>query len=241
MPSIARAILLAVQAASFLALTGISPATTTALASPLQGSPIGHSANSPSSLLAVRVVSKHADTELVARTPTLLPAVSARHSTNNSEPLQKLSDYRNHMRDNADTMRNLAAHARGRSLHPDDAGVQQQCASTLNSYAENFHGFQTIYLTLDKGLACYDPSSNLQTILKDVVNYHKDILAAAADLVASIPGLGPLLSPIVDAIKCLVDELLDYTEVVLDCLLNATKALLIELLPGLSGLLDAIL
>ncbi|KAJ7900361.1 hypothetical protein B0H14DRAFT_3767097 [Mycena olivaceomarginata] len=101
MSSIARAILVAVHAASFLALTSISPATT-ALASPLQASsPV----NSSSSLLAARVVSKHTNTELVARIPISSPAalplqqrVSSANSTyhNSVSPVTKSKAMQSH-------------------------------------------------------------------------------------------------------------------------------------------------
>ncbi|KAF7347823.1 hypothetical protein MVEN_01539800 [Mycena venus] len=244
MPSIARAILLAVQATSFLALAGISPKTTMALASPLSGPSSAAPANSPSSLLAARVVSKYTDTELVARIPILSPTVSAplqqrASSANHTQLIKKLQASHDKMKGNAATMKSLVARTRTRSFDADNSAFKQECASTLKAYKTNFEDFQSIFILIagtDKGLACYDPTNDLQTILKGVVNFHKTILSCTVTIIYAIPGLGPILGPIVYDIKCLVDALLDATEVLTDCLLNATGALLRAL--GLGPVLD---
>ncbi|KAF7339462.1 hypothetical protein MSAN_02160500 [Mycena sanguinolenta] len=261
MPSIARTLLLAVYAVSFLALTGISPATTTALASPLVASLPAVSANSPRSLLAARVVSKHTDAELVARMPTS-PAVSTtrqpKSTTNTTHTVKQLDAVYGKMQGNAAAMKSLATQARARaksgaharSAPAEDDAFQQQCVSELDDYRTNLDAFQQLLvllglnavcgcpLTLDEGLACYDPQNDVDKILKGVVNVHKCILENTAILVNSNPLLKALLGPIVDALKCLVDEILDAVENLVDCILRITTKVLV--LAGLQGLLQAL-
>ncbi|KAJ6519831.1 hypothetical protein C8R45DRAFT_37663 [Mycena sanguinolenta] len=261
MPSIARTILLAVYAVSFLALTGISPATTTALASPLVASSPAVSANSPRSLLTVRVVSKHADADLVARIPTS-PTVATtqppKSTTNTTQVVKQLGALHNKMQANAVAMKSLAKQARtrassgarARSVPAEDDAFQQQCTSELDDYRTNLDAFQQLLvllglnavcgcpLALDKGLACYDPENDVDTLLKGTVNLNKEILGATADLIDSNPLLKALLGPIVDALKCLLDEVLDAVENLADCILTITTKVLI--LAGLQGLLQAL-
>ncbi|KAJ7181672.1 hypothetical protein C8R43DRAFT_1101443 [Mycena crocata] len=232
MPSIARAILLAVHASSFLALTGLAPATLNALASPLPGS---SPATSPSSLFAARVLSKHGDAELA---PAVSPAVSSplqpRRST--SEPIQSLRQYSSGAQADAAKMRKLRA--RALAGEPADAAFQQQCADVLRSYQTNFVGCQRnmVLLGQDKGLACYDKADDIETLIKNLINAHKDILESVSVLVDNLPILGPILGPIVYQIKCIVDEILDLTENITDCILNLLAPLLTAL--GLSAVTD---
>ncbi|KAJ7900360.1 hypothetical protein B0H14DRAFT_3852781 [Mycena olivaceomarginata] len=251
MPSIARVLFVA----SFLALTGFSPTTTTALASPLQASsPLIH-ANSPSSLVAARVVGKHTDIELVARLPISSPTVSALQqrgsSTNSTYLVHQLQVHHDKMKLNADKMHKYAAQKRARSV--DDAAFQAGCTTELTDFHNNFGGFYNILCLLNeiavccpnigvgKGRDCYDDSSVTEQLLKDVVDYTKVTLTATRTLVAGIPVLGPLLDPIVEDIKCIVDYLLDLTEDLVDCLINITNELLRPLLASLSPLLTSLL
>ncbi|KAJ6509548.1 hypothetical protein C8R47DRAFT_1099111 [Mycena vitilis] len=245
MPSIARAILLAVQAASFLALTGTSPATITALASPLLGNTSASPAKSPSSLLAARYFSKRTDAELVPRASTThLPAVSAppqqSRPANSSASFQQLSRSRDGMEADARNMRRFADHAkqaRARSTQHQAPDLHQQTASCLRSYQSHLQDFQSALSGLDKGEACLDRNDPYEELLKDVVNAHKQLLEATVDIVAAIPGLGPVLGPILYDIKCAVIELLDVVENLVDCLVNITLQLLNQLLPALTPLL----
>lgn len=153
MSSIARAIFVAVHAASFLALTSISPATTT-LASPLQAS---SPANSSSSLLAARVVSKHPDTGLVACIPTsslaALPLQQRVSSANST--YHKLSVSRDKIQGNAKAMsmslslllspvlttissEELAHQAQSRARSFDD-DIVQKADSEMQAYKNNLH------------------------------------------------------------------------------------------------------
>lgn len=47
----------------------------------------------------------------------------------------------------------------------------------------------------DKGLANYDRSNDLETLLKHIVNLNKDTLSSVTDIVYEIPILGPILGP----------------------------------------------
>ncbi|KAJ7092740.1 hypothetical protein C8R44DRAFT_750239 [Mycena epipterygia] len=237
MPSIARAILLALHASTLLALTGLSPATINALASPLPGSSLAVPANSPSSLLAARVISKHTDAGLTARAHAIAPAASIplqqRQSSAASEQLREVSKS---ARANADTMKALRAQAS--SVQPGDREFQQKCATALTSYKTTFARYQSALedLSTGAGLTCYDRADDVETLIKAIINYHKEILACTTDLVNALPLLGPILGPIVYDIKCLVEELLDATEVLTDCILNLIAPLLQAL--GLSAVTD---
>lgn len=50
-------------------------------------------------------------------------------------------------------------------------------------------------LGADKGLANYDRSNTLETILKDVVNLDKDVLSSITVLVYNLPIVGKTLGP----------------------------------------------
>lgn len=58
-------------------------------------------------------------------------------------------------------------------------------------------GFQTALAKAasDKGLANYDRSNGFETLLKDIINLHKNVLTAVSVAVYNIPFLGPLLGP----------------------------------------------
>ncbi|KAJ7103520.1 hypothetical protein B0H15DRAFT_217330 [Mycena belliarum] len=240
MPSVTRAILLAVRASSFLALTGLYPTTLNALASPLpmpfHASPIA----SPISLLAARVVSKHTDSEFAIRALSIPPTVPApsplqqRQSTDAAvERFRTSSVKAGH---DAETLGRLAAEAR--SGHPGDVEFQQQCTSALSSYRTNFASLQSnlFEITSDKGLAYYDHLDDVETLLKNVVNFHKNVLSDVTALIYQLPILGPILGPIVYDIKCLVDEILNAAEDLTDFVLNLLAPLLQAL--GLSAVTD---
>ncbi|KAK7064223.1 hypothetical protein R3P38DRAFT_2823121 [Favolaschia claudopus] len=243
MPSVACTILLAIQAASFLALGGFSPASTVALASPVS-SPFP--ANSPTSLLGARV-NRRADAKLLSRLSNVSPAASRppQHgsSANTTQLVEKLRASHDKLQANAATMKKLASRSHPRSNYGDNTAFQQECVSGMNAYKTNFGEFQGTLIILgglDKGLACYDHLDDVETLVKDVVNLHKDTLSYANNLVESIPLLAGLLEPALYEIKCLVDELLDATENFVDCVLNITINFLVTLLPALQPLLQAL-
>ena len=94
-------------------------------------------------------------------------------------------------------------------------------------------------LAADKGLANYDQTDSLETMIKDIVNANKDGLTAINVMVNNIPGLGPILGPskcfmscficsiadiileiVVYDLKCLIDDILNALENITDGLIN---------------------
>ncbi|KAJ7169891.1 hypothetical protein C8R46DRAFT_1265700 [Mycena filopes] len=206
MPSIARAIFLAVHAASFLALTGLSPATTNALASPLSRA---FPANSPSSLLA-RVVTKHTDADFVARAPATTPAARNQSA---SEYTARMGVLHDKMGRNAANMKRYAAQAKSkRTRDANELAYQQLCTTEVTHYNKNFADFRGLLVLIpdDAGLLCYDRDDSLETYLKDIVNYKQN---------HALPILGPLLAPLMYALKCTTEDILDVVENFTDCLL----------------------
>ncbi|TDL28446.1 hypothetical protein BD410DRAFT_780955 [Rickenella mellea] len=130
---------------------------------------------------------------------------------------------------NSQTLNNMAA--KSASVSNNDVAFQQQSAyqiSSLHAAMLSVHGLFTD-LAAQKGLANYDKSNQLETLLKEIVNANKDAMSSVYILVYNIPGLGPILGPIVYDIKCIVDDILDTTE-------NATDAILNGLSPALQAL-----
>lgn len=72
-----------------------------------------------------------------------------------------------------------------------------QSANEVTAFHSNLLGFETVLQELgaDKGLANYDRSDDLETLLKDLVNANKYLLSDIDDLVYDIPGLGSTLGP----------------------------------------------
>lgn len=104
-------------------------------------------------------------------------------------------------------------------------------------------------LSRDKGLANYDRNSDMETFLKNMVNLNKDALNYISELTDSLPILGPLLGPgksstqlaplvthcihsAVYDIKCMLDDILDFTENLTDGLLNDLRPLLQGVITG---------
>lgn len=115
-------------------------------------------------------------------------------------------------------------------------------------------GFQAAFAKAsgsDKGLANYVPQNDIETLLKKVVNLHKDVLSATYEAVKNLPILGPILGPsesnaliyldailtlfleVVYDVKCLVDELLDAIEDLSDAIVNVLQPSLQSLFPSL--------
>ena len=77
------------------------------------------------------------------------------------------------------------------------ADFNAQSASELNAFHTDLLGFQGLLSDMgqDKGLANYDSSNSLETLLKDMVNSVKYMLNDVDDLVYQLPGVGPTLGP----------------------------------------------
>lgn len=58
-------------------------------------------------------------------------------------------------------------------------------------------GFQTALAQAgsDKGLAEYDRTNGLETLLKNTVDLNKNALSAVNAVIYNVPGLGPTLGP----------------------------------------------
>lgn len=72
-----------------------------------------------------------------------------------------------------------------------------QSANEVTAFHSNLLGFQSVLQELgaDKGLANYDRTNDLETLLKDLVNANKYLLKDIDDIVYDIPGLGSTLGP----------------------------------------------
>ena len=136
------------------------------------------------------------------------------------------------------------------NVKDDDLDFQRDFASQLSGFSTNMLGFQTALAQAgsDKGLANYDRTNSLETLLKDTVNLNKNALTAVDVVVYNIPVLGPILGPsasqcplwprelkppfiaVVYDIKCLIDGILDAIENFTDATLNALKPLFKALL-----------
>ncbi|KAI0271354.1 hypothetical protein BC834DRAFT_437858 [Gloeopeniophorella convolvens] len=131
---------------------------------------------------------------------------------------------------------NLQTYSSQASASRQDGAFEQDCASELTAFYTNSRGFQTTLAQLgaDKGLAFYNHEDTLETLLKDIVNAHKNVLSSVTELTYSVPVLGPILGPIVYDIKCILDEILDATENLTDAIINACQPTL-KLLIGEYG------
>ncbi|KAI0348015.1 hypothetical protein BDW22DRAFT_1385036 [Trametopsis cervina] len=108
------------------------------------------------------------------------------------------------------------------------ADFDTQSADEVSAFSSNLNGFQDILaqLAADKGLANYDRSDDLETLLKDLVNAVKYLLSDVTQMVYELPAVGGTLGPIVYDIKCLLDETLDAVENLTDGIINAIEPLL---------------
>ena len=113
-------------------------------------------------------------------------------------------------------------------------------------------GFQTALAKTgsDKGLANYDDTNDLETLLKNTVDLNKNVLDAVDVAVYKFPVLGPILGPsasqcplrptgrmlklpfiaVVYNIKCLIDGILDVVEDFTDATINELQPILQDLL-----------
>jgi len=101
----------------------------------------------------------------------------------------------------------------------------------------------------------YDNKDSIETLLKDTINFHKDVLSCFTDLVYVMPDLGPILGPsmsfssqenfsplftepcpAVYEVKCILDEILDLTENLADAIINALKCLISEYNKAICGI-----
>ncbi|KAF7306936.1 hypothetical protein MIND_00486300 [Mycena indigotica] len=226
MPSFARSLLFALYATALLALTGFSPAST-ALASPLRGSTTV--TNSSNSNLAVRVATKPKNAQLAASSS----------SPKSNEVEQRIRGYADTAKQHATTLKQLAKQSKTHARRAADLAFQQQCVESATGFRDNYSEFKE-YVSGMRGAGnqCYDETNGLEQALHDIVNANKDALRSIYVMVDNIPGLGPVLGPIVYEIKCIIDDILNLTRVTVDCLVNYVVDLLDQL--GLGGVLESL-
>jgi hypothetical protein len=75
--------------------------------------------------------------------------------------------------------------------------MQRRIVTEARGYQSNFLELQSLLdqLGSDKGLANYDDTNDLETLLKNIVNLNKCLLTEVYDLINDIPVLGPVLGP----------------------------------------------
>jgi len=227
MPSVIHTILLALHATAF---TALSQTAIYAVASPLptQYPPLVLSPGNASRSLppSMRIV----------RHPTSLSVASTSHAGNaEGDPYSQFVDYYQAARENSRNIKKLAAQSA--SVKANDREFQKRYVAQLNSFHTNVLGQQAALSALSaekrkpgNGLANYDSSNNVETLIKDTINVNKDTLKAVSVLVNNLPIVGPILGPIVYDMKCFLDDILNFCEDFLDATINDTQPLLRALL-----------
>ena len=94
-------------------------------------------------------------------------------------------------------LRTASLAANSANVQDDDLDFQQDFTSQLNDFSTNMLGFQTALAQTgsDKGLLDYDKENDVEKLLKDTVDFNKNVLSAAVVTVDNIPVLGPILGP----------------------------------------------
>ncbi|KAH9849764.1 hypothetical protein C2E23DRAFT_348430 [Lenzites betulinus] len=214
MPAFSRAVFLALQAAALVSLVGhpLSLAPSFALAAPvplpmpLMPHLADYAAQPPARSSAASVPSSESistvrrqDVAVVSHTmSTSSPAVAheARGDTDTNilNNINLLGTMYSQMNDHSRVLNDLASRA---STEGNSEEFRQDSVSQVTAYKTSLTSFTSILAALgaDKGLANYDRSNELETMLKDIVNANKDAMSALYELVNSLPTLGPLLGP----------------------------------------------
>ncbi|KIY52743.1 hypothetical protein FISHEDRAFT_69557 [Fistulina hepatica ATCC 64428] len=251
MPSLCS-LLLVVQTAALVALTGLVPHIL------VDGSPL------PGPFPVYRLADyslQHANETLISGTrrdyepsvPAPSPAASMRIKHTQEAPSGRpslltrdkngfvrrqdwydtLSNHYDSATSSAATLKTLASQSSSASA--EDKAFQQQCQDALTDYSLGLGGIQAVLQQLGagKGEEYEDRTNDLETLLKNTVNMNKDILNDTTKIVTNIPVLGPLLAPILFVIKCDLELLLDAVENLTDQIINALNPILRPLLPAL--------
>lgn len=82
-------------------------------------------------------------------------------------------------------------------LSDDSPGFEETLTNGLRLYHSNLLCISSKldYFGREKGLEYYDRNSDIETLIKELVNVHKDTLSYLSDLVDRIPGIGPVVGP----------------------------------------------
>ncbi|ETW87217.1 hypothetical protein HETIRDRAFT_166754 [Heterobasidion irregulare TC 32-1] len=141
--------------------------------------------------------------------------------------ISSLSGYYVNAKDHAANIKSCSAEAK--TAKGSGSEFSDKCTSQVKDFQSNISGFQNTLAVLgnsQKGLANYDRSDELETLLKNLVNLNKEVLKDIDILVYSLPILGPVLGPIVYEVKCILIDILDVLENLTDAVLNAIRPLL---------------
>ncbi|KAI5124680.1 hypothetical protein M0805_004288 [Coniferiporia weirii] len=154
---------------------------------------------------------------------------SRRDGADVNTKIAALSNSRDIIVQNSKNLQDLAAQSASGSV---SGQFQQDAASKLTDFQTSMQDFSGLFgqLSADDGLANYDNTDQVETLLKDVINAHKAVLESVYQLVQNIPVLGPILGPIVYELKCIIDGVLDVVQNLTDGLLNTLAPLLLGLL-----------
>ncbi|KZP31335.1 hypothetical protein FIBSPDRAFT_849827 [Athelia psychrophila] len=255
MPSINRSLFVAVQAAALCAFLIASPAPVAAMASPmpmplplassdmntLYHKPavkdITHKSTRVKHTAPIASVARRNLAVIIAKRASIAASKSRRAasgSDTDDADYTKMQGLYNQASTHAQNLKSLAAQS---SSVPDSStgNFHQQAAAELTGFHSNVLGLQDILSQLgaDKGLANYDRTDDLETLLKNTVNLNKNALSSVDTIVYNLPIVGKTLGPIVYDIKCVVDDVLNFVENTADGLLNGLQPLLQPLLGGL--------
>ncbi|KIK71013.1 hypothetical protein GYMLUDRAFT_33119 [Collybiopsis luxurians FD-317 M1] len=207
------------QAAAFLALVSLTPPGLV-FATPF-------SAMDLKNHTSFREADPHSKTfQSTSNSNSSHPRVLLPSSTRSVEPRQELGAILGRLSSGAGDLKTCSESC----LHAPDS-QQWQSTSTVSSFYSDLLDVQG---SLQKGEAFYDKNNNLETILRDLINYTKQLLNSVHALVQCDWLLGVPLGPLVWEIKCIIDWLLDFCENASDASLNALVPLLNEIL-GLCG------
>ncbi|KAJ3819231.1 hypothetical protein F5880DRAFT_1616653 [Lentinula raphanica] len=225
MLSIAR-IIVAFQAAAYLALVGVTPTSNGVLATPFP-MPLmkNYSASYPeeagprSQTLKSSPSRNSTHSNPVAR--SLFPLI--KRSIESRQEYTALLAFVTDAGVYAKDLQQCSA-----SCSADPQAQQQASTSSLSLFSGSLLGFQ--HTVSDKGLAYFNSNSGLEVLIRKLIDEIKYILNYTNDLVQCDPLLSALLGPTVYELKCFLEWLLDITE-------DATDASLNELAPTLRALL----
>ncbi|KAG6857575.1 hypothetical protein H0H87_000174 [Tephrocybe sp. NHM501043] len=230
MPSITRTILIAFHVAAFTGGAVAAPlARSTALSPPEALSPRNYSRTLPRSMRIVRNLTYSVPAS--ARAFSIEPSQPAEtavaaSSYSTANPYFQLAHYHQAAKQNTKNLKRLAAQSTAAKAN--DVAFQKKCTNQLKTFHTNvlmqqatISAIQEAKHSSPKGLANYDKDSSLETLLKDIINLHKEALTATYVLAKNLPILGPVLGP---------NTLLNSSQELVDGLLN-------DLLPPIRKLL----
>ncbi|KAM0748395.1 hypothetical protein T439DRAFT_358292 [Meredithblackwellia eburnea MCA 4105] len=109
-----------------------------------------------------------------------------------------------------------------------NSAFQNSVYQELKAYrgsAAGLPGLQQLDATLkplgpDQGLANFDRNNDLEVLFRTMSTSFQDTLESINLVVFKLPVLGPVLGPILYDIKCIIDDILNIVQVILDGLLN---------------------